>query len=146
MKWVLPITLVLIVILLHMSMRGWQQTALVLASLPFAFAGSIWLLAARHYNLSTAVWVGLIAVGGVAAEEVSDEVLRPGGVADQEGLGVHEARLCEESLAPQREPDAQVVVRLPAVRNRVLLEEQPRLPLHAGDRPALPRLGQPVAW
>jgi Cu(I)/Ag(I) efflux system membrane protein CusA/SilA len=68
MKWVLPITLLLIVMLLHMSMRGWQQTALVLTSLPFAFAGSFWLLAARHYNLSTAVWVGLIAVGGVAAE------------------------------------------------------------------------------
>ncbi len=37
-------------------------------SLPFALAGSVWLLAALGYNLSTAVWVGLIAVGGVAAE------------------------------------------------------------------------------
>jgi Cu(I)/Ag(I) efflux system membrane protein CusA/SilA len=36
--------------------------------LPFAVAGSIWLLAFMHYNLSTAVWVGLIAVAGVAAE------------------------------------------------------------------------------
>jgi len=68
MKYVLPLTLLLVVILLHMSMRGWQQTALVLTSLPFAVAGSIWLLAARRYNLSTAVWVGLIAVLGVAAE------------------------------------------------------------------------------
>lgn len=68
LKYVLPLTLVLIVVLLHLSMKGWQQTALVLLSLPFAFAGSVWLLAARHYNLSTAVWVGLIAVGGVAAE------------------------------------------------------------------------------
>lgn len=68
MRYVLPITLALIVILLHMSMRGWQQTSLVLMSLPFAFVGSILLLAARGYNLSTAVWVGLVAVGGVAAE------------------------------------------------------------------------------
>ena len=68
MRWVLPLTLALIVALLYQSMRGWQQTALVLASLPFALAGSVWLLAARGYNLSTAVWVGLIAVGGVAAE------------------------------------------------------------------------------
>ena len=40
----------------------------MLLSLPFAIAGSIWLLAALDYNLSTAVWVGLIAVGGVAAQ------------------------------------------------------------------------------
>ena len=49
-------------------MRGWAQTGLVLLSLPFAIAGSVWLLAMLDYNLSTAVWVGLIAVGGVAAQ------------------------------------------------------------------------------
>jgi Cu(I)/Ag(I) efflux system membrane protein CusA/SilA len=49
-------------------MRGWAQTWLVLLSLPFAIAGSIWLLTLLDYNLSTAVWVGLIAVGGVAAQ------------------------------------------------------------------------------
>jgi Cu(I)/Ag(I) efflux system membrane protein CusA/SilA len=49
-------------------MRGWGQTFLVLLSLPFAVAGSIWLLALLDYNLSTAVWVGLIAVVGVAAQ------------------------------------------------------------------------------
>jgi AcrB/AcrD/AcrF family/Outer membrane efflux protein len=54
--------------LLYFSMRGWAQTFLVLAALPFAIAGSVWLLAFMGYNLSTAVWVGLIAVAGVAAE------------------------------------------------------------------------------
>jgi Cu(I)/Ag(I) efflux system membrane protein CusA/SilA len=68
MKYVLPLTLVLIVVLLFLSMKGWPQTFLVLMSLPFAIAGSVWLLAALGYNLSTAVWVGLIAVGGVAAQ------------------------------------------------------------------------------
>jgi Cu(I)/Ag(I) efflux system membrane protein CusA/SilA len=68
MRVVLPLTLVLIVGLLFLSLRGWPQTWLVLLSLPFAIAGSIWLLALLHYNLSTAVWVGLIAVGGVAAQ------------------------------------------------------------------------------
>ena len=68
MRIVLPLTLVLIVVLLRMSLNGWSQTVLVLLSLPFAIAGSIWLLALLHYNLSTAVWVGLIAVGGVAAQ------------------------------------------------------------------------------
>jgi Cu(I)/Ag(I) efflux system membrane protein CusA/SilA len=68
MRVVLPITLALIVGLLYLSLRGWMQTWLVLLSLPFAIAGSVWLLALLDYNLSTAVWVGLIAVGGVAAQ------------------------------------------------------------------------------
>jgi Cu(I)/Ag(I) efflux system membrane protein CusA/SilA len=68
LRYVLPLTLVLTIGLLYVSMRGWPQTFLVLSSLPFAVAGSVWLLALMHYNLSTAVWVGLIAVAGVAAE------------------------------------------------------------------------------
>jgi len=68
LRTVIPLTLVLVVALLYLSMGGWPQTWLVLLSLPFAIAGSIWLLAALDYNLSTAVWVGLIAVGGVAAQ------------------------------------------------------------------------------
>ncbi len=68
LRYVIPFTLVLVVGLLYLSMRGWPQTFLVLSSLPFAVAGSVWLLAFMAYNLSTAVWVGLIAVAGVAAE------------------------------------------------------------------------------
>jgi Cu(I)/Ag(I) efflux system membrane protein CusA/SilA len=68
LRYVIPLTLVLVVVLLYLSMRGWPQTFLVLSSLPFAIAGSVWLLAFMNYNLSTAVWVGLIAVAGVAAE------------------------------------------------------------------------------
>ncbi|RPI42815.1 MAG: efflux RND transporter permease subunit [Betaproteobacteria bacterium] len=68
LRYVIPLTLVLVVLLLYLSMRGWPQTFLVLSSLPFAVAGSVWLLAFMDYNLSTAVWVGLIAVAGVAAE------------------------------------------------------------------------------
>ena len=68
LQYIIPLTLIIVVILLYLSMRGWPQTFLVLASLPFALAGSVWLLALLDYNLSTAVWVGLIAVAGVAAE------------------------------------------------------------------------------
>jgi Cu(I)/Ag(I) efflux system membrane protein CusA/SilA len=68
LRTVIPLTLTLVVVLLYLSLRGWAQTSLVLLSLPFAIAGSIWLLALLDYNLSTAVWVGLIAVGGVAAQ------------------------------------------------------------------------------
>jgi Cu(I)/Ag(I) efflux system membrane protein CusA/SilA len=68
LRSIVPLTLVLVVALLYLSMRGWPQTFLVLSSLPFAVAGSVWLLALLDYNLSTAVWVGMIAVAGVAAE------------------------------------------------------------------------------
>jgi Cu(I)/Ag(I) efflux system membrane protein CusA/SilA len=68
LRYIIPLTLALVIVLLYLSMRGWPQTLLVLCSLPFALAGSVWLLAFMHYNLSTAVWVGLIAVAGVAAE------------------------------------------------------------------------------
>lgn len=68
LRYIIPLTFVLVVGLLYLSMRGWPQTFLVLSSLPFAVAGSVWLLAFMDYNLSTAVWVGLIAVAGVAAE------------------------------------------------------------------------------
>ena len=68
LRYIIPLTLVLVVGLLYLSMRGWPQTWLVLSSLPFAVAGSVWLLDFMDYNLSTAVWVGLIAVAGVAAE------------------------------------------------------------------------------
>jgi Cu(I)/Ag(I) efflux system membrane protein CusA/SilA len=68
MRIALPVTAILIVALLYFSLRGWMQTALVLLAIPSALAGSVWLLALLDYNLSTAVWVGVIAVGGVAAQ------------------------------------------------------------------------------
>ena len=68
LRYVIPLTLILVVVLLYLAMQGWPQTFLILSSLPFALAGSVWLLSFLHYNLSTAVWVGLIAVAGVAAE------------------------------------------------------------------------------
>jgi Cu(I)/Ag(I) efflux system membrane protein CusA/SilA len=68
LRYIIPLTLTFVVALLYLAMRGWPQTFLVLSSLPFAVAGSVWLLAFMDYNLSTAVWVGIIAVAGVAAE------------------------------------------------------------------------------
>ena len=68
MKIVVPITLVIIVILLYLQFRNAVEVGIVLLSIPFALVGSIWLLAAMDYNLSTAVWVGIIALAGVAAE------------------------------------------------------------------------------
>jgi Cu(I)/Ag(I) efflux system membrane protein CusA/SilA len=68
MSWVVPISLLLVLALLRFAMRGWAQTWLVMTSLPFGLVGSVWFLHAEHFNVSTAVWVGLIAVFGIAQE------------------------------------------------------------------------------
>ncbi|HET8760881.1 MAG TPA: efflux RND transporter permease subunit, partial [Nitrospiria bacterium] len=68
MKIVVPITLLLVFVLLYLNFRSVAQTLIVLLSIPFAVVGSVWLLRALHYNVSVAVWVGIIALAGVAAE------------------------------------------------------------------------------
>jgi Cu(I)/Ag(I) efflux system membrane protein CusA/SilA len=68
MKVIIPLTLLLIVILLYVHFRNIIETFIVLLSVPFAMVGSIWLLWLLDYQLSTAVYVGMIALVGVAAE------------------------------------------------------------------------------
>jgi len=65
---VVPLTLLLIVIMLYLNFRSMAQTAIVMLSLPFAATGSLWALYLLHYNFSAAVWVGIIALSGLAAE------------------------------------------------------------------------------
>jgi Cu(I)/Ag(I) efflux system membrane protein CusA/SilA len=68
MKVVVPITLILILILLYLNFRNFTETLIVLASVPFALVGSIWLMYFLGYNFSTATWVGVIALAGLATE------------------------------------------------------------------------------
>ncbi|HWO56894.1 MAG TPA: efflux RND transporter permease subunit [bacterium] len=68
MQIVVPITLLLIIILLYLNFRNFTETLIVLASVPFALVGSIWLMYALDYNFSTATWVGIIALVGIATE------------------------------------------------------------------------------
>ncbi len=68
MKLVIPLTLFLVVVLLWMHFKNFTEVLIVLLSIPFALVGSIWLLWALDYRLSTAVWVGLIALVGLAAQ------------------------------------------------------------------------------
>jgi len=65
---VVPITLLIIFLLLYFNFKNMQESLIVLASLPFAVVGSIWLLYLLGYNISVAVGVGIIALAGVAAE------------------------------------------------------------------------------
>jgi len=68
MKFLVPLTLVIVLLLLYMNFGNIVESLIVLCSVPFALVGSIWLMALLHYNLSTAVWVGIIALVGLAAQ------------------------------------------------------------------------------
>jgi Cu(I)/Ag(I) efflux system membrane protein CusA/SilA len=68
LKLVVPVTLVVILLLLYLNFRSLAKSLIVLLSVPFAVVGAIWYLHYLGYNLSVAVWVGIIALAGVAAE------------------------------------------------------------------------------
>lgn len=68
LKLVVPVTLALILLLLYLNFRSLAKSLIVLLSVPFAVIGAIWYLDYLGYNLSVAVWVGIIALAGVAAE------------------------------------------------------------------------------
>jgi Cu(I)/Ag(I) efflux system membrane protein CusA/SilA len=68
MKIVVPITLLIVVVLLYLHFKSFAEVLIVLLSIPFALVGSVWLLWLLDYRLSTAVWVGVIALVGLAAQ------------------------------------------------------------------------------
>ncbi|MDX1568964.1 MAG: efflux RND transporter permease subunit [Xanthomonadales bacterium] len=65
---VVPLTLVIIVLLLYLNFRNLADVLIIVATLPMALVGGVWLLHLLEYNLSVAVGVGFIALAGVAAE------------------------------------------------------------------------------
>jgi Cu(I)/Ag(I) efflux system membrane protein CusA/SilA len=68
LELVVPLTLAIICLLLYVIFRRFDEALLVMATLPFALVGGIWLLYFLNYNLSVAAAVGFIALAGVAAE------------------------------------------------------------------------------
>ena len=68
LKLVVPVTLGIIFLLLYLNFRSVPQSLIVMLSLPFALVGGVWSIWALGYNTSVAVWVGFIALAGVAAE------------------------------------------------------------------------------
>jgi Cu(I)/Ag(I) efflux system membrane protein CusA/SilA len=68
LKLILPITLVLIFGLLYANTRSGFKAALVMLAVPFSAIGAFWLMWILGYNMSIAVWVGLIALLGLDAE------------------------------------------------------------------------------
>ena len=65
---VVPMTLILIFVIIYLNTRSIFQTLLVLLAVPFSLIGVFWLMWMLDYNLSIAVWVGIIALAGLSAE------------------------------------------------------------------------------
>jgi Cu(I)/Ag(I) efflux system membrane protein CusA/SilA len=65
---VIPITLLIIILIIYLNTRSAVKTAIVLLAVPFSLVGAFWLIYLAGYNLSVAVWVGIIALAGLDAE------------------------------------------------------------------------------
>jgi Cu(I)/Ag(I) efflux system membrane protein CusA/SilA len=68
LKFVVPITLFVVFLLLYFNTGSVVRTLIILLAVPFSAIGAVWFLYLLHYNISIAVWVGLIALLGVDAE------------------------------------------------------------------------------
>jgi Cu(I)/Ag(I) efflux system membrane protein CusA/SilA len=68
LKMVIPLTLFIIFLLLYLNTRSTVKTMIVLLAVPFSLVGSFWFLYLLNYNMSIAVWVGIIALAGLDAE------------------------------------------------------------------------------
>jgi Cu(I)/Ag(I) efflux system membrane protein CusA/SilA len=68
LKYVIPLTALIIVILIYLNTSSLIETVIVLLAVPFSLIGAFWLLYLLDYNLSVAVWVGIIALAGLDAE------------------------------------------------------------------------------
>ncbi len=65
---IVPLTLLLIFLILHLNMGSIVKTGIVLLAVPISLVGAIWIMYWLGYNWSIAVWVGLIALAGLDAE------------------------------------------------------------------------------
>lgn len=68
LRVVIPLTLFIIALLLYMNTKSVVKTGIVMLAVPFSLVGAVWLLYILGYNISIAVWVGMIALMGLDAE------------------------------------------------------------------------------
>ena len=66
---VVPLTLLIISLIIYLNTRSLLKTAIVLLAVPFSLVGAFWTLYLLHYNLSVAVWVGIIALAGLGCRD-----------------------------------------------------------------------------
>lgn len=65
---VIPVVFLVIFFMLYMTLKDWKEASVVMLSVPFALIGGVWLISIFGYNLSVAVWIGFIALYGVAVQ------------------------------------------------------------------------------
>jgi Cu(I)/Ag(I) efflux system membrane protein CusA/SilA len=65
---VVPLTLLLITLIIYLNTKSAIKTAIVMLAVPFSLVGAFWAIYLCGYNLSVAVWVGIIALAGLDAE------------------------------------------------------------------------------
>ncbi|GAB4335286.1 MAG: CusA/CzcA family heavy metal efflux RND transporter [Candidatus Abyssubacteria bacterium] len=68
LAYVVPMTIMVIFVLLYLNTKSVTKTIIVFLAVPFSLVGAIWLLYLLDYNLSIAVWVGILALAGLDAE------------------------------------------------------------------------------
>jgi Cu(I)/Ag(I) efflux system membrane protein CusA/SilA len=68
LQLLVPLTLFIVFFMLYVHRGSFADALLVMAMVPFSLVGSVWLLYLLEYKLSVAVWVGMIAMAGLAAE------------------------------------------------------------------------------
>jgi Cu(I)/Ag(I) efflux system membrane protein CusA/SilA len=68
LRMIIPATVGLVMLLIYLSTRSFVKTMIVMLAIPFSAIGAIWSLSLLHYNISVAVWVGLIALLSIDAE------------------------------------------------------------------------------
>jgi Cu(I)/Ag(I) efflux system membrane protein CusA/SilA len=66
--YVIPMTLFIIFVIIYLNTRSVTKVAIIFLAVPFSLIGAFWLLSVLGYNLSIAVWVGIIALAGLSAE------------------------------------------------------------------------------
>jgi copper/silver efflux system protein len=71
LAYLLPLTIGIVFVILYLNFKGAMQSLIVMTGVPFAAVGAIWMLYAARFHTSIAVWVGMIALLGVAAETAS---------------------------------------------------------------------------
>jgi Cu(I)/Ag(I) efflux system membrane protein CusA/SilA len=68
LKMIIPLTILLVFLLLYANTKSSFKAMIVMLAVPFSLVGAVWFLYILHYNVSIAVWVGMIALAGLDAE------------------------------------------------------------------------------
>ncbi|GAB4188346.1 MAG: CusA/CzcA family heavy metal efflux RND transporter [Simkaniaceae bacterium] len=71
LSYMVPLTIFLVLLILYMNFRAFIPTLIIMLSVPFAAVGAIFFLFFAGYNTSVAVWVGMIALLGIAAQTIA---------------------------------------------------------------------------